>query len=110
MAFLGGNLGGALSPLLLLAFWAAACTYQVGVPLYTPTIPTMLLQCVAPNRRGFVMGLDNAVNTVARVVAPLFLGVLYSKAGAAACFTVASGVVAASAVLALLRRLIVMRL
>lgn len=38
------------------AFWGFVCLYQVGVPLFGPTVPTMLLQCVPPNRRGTVMG------------------------------------------------------
>eukprot|EP00966_Prymnesium_polylepis_P086256 1996758-Prymnesium_polylepis.1 len=53
--------------------------------------------------------IDNAINTIARVIAPIFLGMLYARAGAGACFTVASGVVATSAAVAALRRLLVMR-
>ena len=53
--------------------------------------------------------MDNAINTVARVIAPLLLGMLYARAGASSCFAVASGVVATSALVAALRRLLVMR-
>ena len=35
------------------------------------------LQCVPPYRRGAIMGLDSAVNTVARILAPVLLGTLY---------------------------------
>ena len=52
----------------------AAALYYCGVPLYGPTIPTMLLRCVPPNKRGAVMGLDGAINTVARVISPLIIG------------------------------------
>ena len=38
------------------AFWSSVALYQIGVPLFGPTVPTMLLQCVPPQRRGFVMG------------------------------------------------------
>ena len=47
---LGGCTGNALL--------GAAALYYSGVPLYGPTIPTMLLQCVPSNKRGAVMGLD----------------------------------------------------
>jgi len=100
---------GLLDPSAQLAFWASVVLYQVGVPLFGPTVPTMLLQCVPPNRRGTVMGIDNAINTVARVIAPLVLGMLYASAGAGACFKVASIVVACSAIMCAFRRLIVMR-
>ena len=39
----------------------AAAFYYTGVPLYGPTVPTMLLQCVPPHRRGAVMGFDGTV-------------------------------------------------
>ena len=51
------------------------------MPLYGPTVPTMLLQCVPPHRRGFVMGLDAGVNTVARTIAPLALGAVLRARG-----------------------------
>ena len=93
----------------LALFWIAAALYQLGVPLYGPTIPTMLLQCVPRNRRGFIMGLDGSVNTVARIVSAPLLGALYAWGGASACFGTASALVALSALIALGRRLIVMR-
>ena len=109
VAFLGGNLGGALSPTLLIAFWAAACIYQIGVPLYTPTIPTMLLQCAPPHRRGALMGLDEACNTVARVCAPpLFLS-LIAKHGLSACTSAAAAAVMLAAMIVVFRRWVVMR-
>ena len=93
----------------LALFWIAAALYQLGVPLYGPTIPTMLLQCVPRNRRGFIMGLDGSVNTVARIVSAPLLGAPYAWGGASACFGTASALVALSALIALGRRLIVMR-
>jgi MFS family permease len=91
------------------AFWSAAALYQVGQPLYNPSIPTMLLQCVPPYRRGAIMGLDSAVNTVARILAPILLGTLYKLYGAATCFYTAGGVVLAAATTAAARRLLVLR-
>ena len=55
-------------------FWVAAAVYQVGVPLYGPTVPTMLLQCVPKQRRGAIMGLDGSINTVARIISAPLLG------------------------------------
>lgn len=51
-----------LASLLILL---ASILYYVGVPLYGPSVPTMLMQCVPPDRRGAVMGLDGTVNTIA---------------------------------------------
>lgn len=96
------------STMKLLALGAAALYYS-GVPLYAPTIPTMLLRCVAPNRRGAVMGLDGAINTVARVISPLLMGELYRRYGAAMAFRTAAIASGAAAATALVRRYMVIR-
>ena len=109
VAYLGGNMGGALPPVLLLAFWGAAATYQVGVPLYTPTIPTMLLQCAPPHRRGALMGLDEACNTIARVCAPPFFLSLIASHGLSACTSAAAAAVFLAALVVVFRRWVVLR-
>ena len=103
--------GGLTALALLQGSWilAAAALYYSGVPLYGPTIPTMLLQCVPSHKRGAVMGLDGAINTVARVVAPLAMGELYRRAGSTAAFGVAGVAVLAAAIMALVRRFMVMQ-
>lgn len=106
---LGGGLGGMLPPSLLLAFWGAAAIYQVGVPLYTPTIPTMLLQCAPPHRRGALMGLDEACNTIARVCAPPFFLSLIAMRGMVACTSAAASAVFLAVLVVLFRRWIVLR-
>ena len=95
--------------LTITLFWAAAAIYQLGVPLFGPTIPTMLLQCVPRQRRGAVMGLDSSLNTVARIVSAPLLGALYGVAGPAVCFGTASAVLFASAATTVIRRFYVMR-
>ena len=90
-------------------FWLAACVYQLGVPLYGPTVPTMLLQCVPRHRRGAIMGLDASLNTVARIVAAPVLGAVWHACGPGACFATASGVMLLSALTALVRRWWVLR-
>lgn len=97
------------APIRRLLLWGAVALYQVGVPLYAPTIPTMLLQCVPPYQRGAVMGLDGGVNTIARVLSPLILGSIYSIRGPSACYVAASAMVALSAALAVFRRFYVRR-
>jgi len=92
----------------IIAF-SAAFLYFFGVPLYGPTIPTMLLRCVPTSKRGAVMGLDGAVNTIARVISPLAVGEIYRRKGATMAFSLASGAVLSAAVLTVLRRLLVMR-
>jgi len=103
--------GGLFSLALVQKSWilAAAALYYSGVPLYGPCIPTMLLQCVPSRKRGAVMGLDGAINTVARVVAPLAMGQVYRQAGSTVAFGVAGGSVLTAAVMALVRRYIVVR-
>jgi len=93
-----------MTPKLLFVI-TAAVIYYIGVPLYGPTIPTMLLRCVPSYRRGFVMGLDGAVNTVARVLSPLLMGGIYSRYGAGAAYGWAGAAVFSGAVITLARRL-----
>ena len=45
-----------------------------GACMFTPAVPILLMQCVPANKRGAVMGLDSAVNAVARIVAPVAFG------------------------------------
>jgi len=85
----------------------AATLYVTGIPLFTPAIPILLMQCVPPNRRGAVMGLDSAVNAVARIATPIALGGVY-HASPTVAFAVAGGVVAFACALVLVRRWMVM--
>lgn len=95
---------GAADVLGLRAAMAAAAVYYCGVPLYGPSVPTMLLRCVPSRRRGAVMGLDGAVNTVARVLAPLAAGELSRRRGTAAAFRAAGAAAFAGAAAAAVRR------
>lgn len=88
---------------------AAACFYYCGVPLYSPTIPTMLLRCVPPNRRGFILGLDGVVNTVARILSPLIMGGVYKARGPKAAFGLAGGATLFAAATAIAKRVYVVR-
>lgn len=87
----------------------AAALYYTGVPLYGPSVPTMLLQCVPSHKRGAVMGFNGAVNTLARIVSPLVMGEIHRVRGAGACFKVASLCVYTAVALALVRRWLVIR-
>jgi hypothetical protein len=55
------------------------------------------------------MGLDGAVNTLARVIAPLLMGYLYRTSGPSATFGVAGVAALSAAAIALLRRFLVLR-
>ena len=102
--------GGALVPGSRLAlFWAGAAVFQIGVPLYGPTVPTMLLQCVPRHKRGAVMGLDGSINTIARIVSAPLLGAVWHIRGPGSCFAAASGVLLLSALTTALRRFWVLR-
>lgn len=92
-------------PSSLTAFVAAASLYQIGKPLYAPTLPTLLLRCVPPSKRGLAMGLDSISNTFARATAPLLLGAVLQSRGESACFAVAGSLVLTAAALAAIRGL-----
>jgi DHA1 family tetracycline resistance protein-like MFS transporter len=87
----------------------ASALYYVGVPLYGPSVPTMLLRCVPPHKRGTVMGFDGAVNTVARIISPLIIGEIHRVNGAGACFRVAGSCAYIGLSVGLFRRWLVMR-
>ena len=55
---------------------AAAAVYVCGIPLFTPAVPILLMQCVPKTQRGAVMGADSAVNAAARIAAPFLFGKL----------------------------------
>jgi MFS transporter, DHA1 family, tetracycline resistance protein len=97
-----------LQPFLCSALVASAALYYCGVPLYGPTIPTMLLRCVPSNRRGAIMGLDGAINTIARVISPLVMGDIYRRYGPAIAFGVAGVGVFGGVVTTLYRRFVVL--
>mmetsp|Transcript_21165 Transcript_21165/g.37265 ORF Transcript_21165/g.37265 Transcript_21165/m.37265 type:complete len:289 (+) Transcript_21165:43-909(+) len=84
----------------------AASVYFSGVPVYGPTIPTMLLRCVPPHRRGFVLGLDGSINTLARILSPLIMGEVYRRYDAGTAFSVAGLSAIFGAAVALFRRYI----
>ena len=96
-------------PAVLPIVLGAASLYYVGVPLYGPTVPSMLLHCVPSNKRGAVMGLDGTVNTLARVVSPLAMGEIHRRYGPGRCFAAAGLFVYSAVVLALIRRWVVLR-
>ena len=95
------------TPFSILA--GSAALYYCGVPLYGPTIPTMLLRCVPPNRRGAIMGLDGTINTIARVISPLIMGEVYRRYGAGAAFGIAGMAVFGGVATTLYRRLLVLK-
>jgi len=87
----------------------ASALYYTGAPLYGPSVPTMLLQCVPSHKRGAVMGFDGAVNTLARVFSPLIMGEIHRVKGPGACFKLAGTCVYAAASVCLFRRWLVLR-
>ncbi|KAL3941323.1 MAG: hypothetical protein SGBAC_004297 [Bacillariaceae sp.] len=88
---------------------AAAAIYYAGVPVYGPSVPTMLLRCVPSNKRGAIMGLDSAINTVGRVISPLFMGEVYRRFGAGVAFGLAGSLVFSGMIVTLYRRFVVLK-
>ena len=87
----------------------AAAIYYCGVPLYGPTIPTMLLRCVPSHRRGAIMGLDGTINTIGRIISPLIIGDIYRRFGPGIAFGSAGLAVFGGGAIALIRRYLVLR-
>jgi MFS family permease len=85
----------------------AAFLYVSGLPLFTPAVPILLMQCVPPTRRGTVMGVDSAINAIARIISPIVFGRVFAKDPALA-FAGAGAVVFAAAALVVARRAIVL--
>lgn len=85
---------------------ASAAIYVSGIPLFTPAVPILLMQCVPKTQRGAVMGLDSAVNAVARIATPILFGKLYQSGqrGAADPFLAAGGTVLFAAFVVVFRR------
>jgi len=69
----------------------------------------MLLRCVPSYRRGFIMGLDGAINTIGRIISPLVMGEVYRRYGAGAAFGFAGTAVVGGAAIALYRRFATLR-
>lgn len=77
---------------------AAVVLYAMGVPLFAPCVPTLLTRCAPSDRRGFVLGIGSAVNSVARIISPVLIGMIYGASPGRA-FVVVGGVVAVGALL-----------
>lgn len=105
MGFAAAGLAAGITKLIIIA---SAAIFYCGVALYGPSIPTMLLQCVPSYQRGFIMGLDGAVNTVGRVISPVLIGDIYRRLGAGAAFGSAGLAVLSGILVALIRRLLVL--
>jgi len=84
-------------PLALYAF--------VGVPWFTPSVPTILTTCAPDGRRGQTLGFSSACNAVARILAPLAMGATY-QLGPPAAFQTAVVVLAGALVMVLRSSLI----
>lgn len=93
----------------LVVLTAIAAIYFCGVSVYGPTIPTMLLRCVPSNRRGFILGVDGTINTLARIVTPIFMGAIYRRYDAGTTFVAAGCAAVCGAAITLIRRLITLR-
>ena len=97
-------IGFATSPELA---FAAAVLYVSGIPLFTPAVPILLMQCVPPKKRGAVMGLDSAVNSAARIMTPILLGKVYYT-DPTRCFAAGAAAVALAAAVVIARRIMVL--
>ena len=82
--------------------------YVCGVPLFTPSIPILLMQCVPTTSRGAVMGFDSAINSSARIITPVLLGSVFAASRGKA-FLCAATCVGAAFVIVVIRSFVVFR-
>ena len=82
--------------------------YVCGVPLFTPSIPILLMQCVPTTSRGAVMGFDSAINSSARIITPVLLGSVFAASRGKA-FLCAATCVGAAFVVVVIRSFVVFR-
>lgn len=100
-------IAGGLAQLGMPRTWSGALPgllmYGIGIPLFAPSMPTLLSLCAPPGRRGLVLGIDSAVTTVGRILAPVILGSVY-EASPARAFGLMGAVVAAGAMVMLIEK------
>jgi len=65
--------------------------YFCGVPFYGPSANMMLLRSVDSGIQGKVMGMNGAINMVARVMAPLVVGNIYQRKNGMIAFGISVG-------------------
>ena len=82
--------------------------YVCGVPLFTPSIPILLMQCVPTTSRGAVMGFDSAINSSARIITPVLLGSVFAASRGKA-FLCAATCVGGAFVIVVIRSFVVFR-
>ncbi len=52
-----------------------------GLGLFMPTISTLIVNIVSENRRGWVLGVNQSVSSLARIIGPALAGVLFELYG-----------------------------
>jgi len=78
-ACLAAGLAGMGSSSSMLPFWIPCVSYAIGSAIFPATLPTLLSSVVPRARRGLFFGVDSMLNNFCRVVAPICLGLLYTK-------------------------------
>jgi DHA1 family tetracycline resistance protein-like MFS transporter len=70
--------------------WFGLVLFGIGVGLFNPTVSSMVSMTAAANERGAIMGRYQAASAMGRVIGPAFSGLVYSKIGLGAPFTIAA--------------------
>jgi len=68
--------------------WFGLVLFGIGVGLFNPTVSSMVSMTAAANERGAIMGRYQAASAMGRVIGPAFSGLIYSKIGLDAPFTI----------------------
>ena len=53
----------------------------VGLGLFMPTISSLIVNLVAEDRRGWVLGVNQSVSSISRIFGPLIAGILFEAYG-----------------------------
>lgn len=79
-------------PIIPHALWAAPCLigHTIGMAFYQPSTLSLVSDCVGPDRKGSILGMNAAFGALGRVIGPLGAGVLITKLSSGAPFFFAS--------------------
>jgi multidrug resistance protein len=83
----------------LILFFASLTIMSAGVSIINTTTPSFLSQRTSSDEQGGVLGLTQAVSSIARVPGPLIGGIIYDLGGTAAPFYTSSALLVSSVVL-----------
>ena len=79
--FLGIGMFGVSMTYSVIHVYIALTFIAVGLGLFMPTISSLIVNLVAEDRRGWVLGVNQSVSSISRIFGPLIAGILFEAYG-----------------------------